>query len=68
MAKLLIGTTLALGLVLFGFSESGYDYTQAVANSERLSRVFEGKNVSNPNGFQVVLIELCYSIMSCGNE
>ncbi|CDT76717.1 hypothetical protein [Vibrio crassostreae] len=68
MTKTLIGTVLAIGLALMGFSESGDDYTQIVADNEKLAKVFEDLDVSNPNGFQVLMVQLCSAVESCGKE
>ncbi|MFZ3461445.1 hypothetical protein [Vibrio harveyi] len=68
MIKTIIGAGLAIGLALLGFSASGTDYTQVVANNERLAKVFENIDVSNPNGFQEIMIQLCIAVESCGKE
>ncbi|NOI06681.1 hypothetical protein [Vibrio anguillarum] len=66
--KTVIGSVLGISLAIFGLSETGADYTQIVADNERLVRVFEGLDVSNPNGFQELMIQLCIVFEVCGKE
>ncbi len=54
-----------IGVLLMGASTTT-DYTQVVYNSERLTNVFEGIDVSNTNMFQSLFIELCMKVKSCG--
>lgn len=68
MSKAIIGTALATGMFVFGLSESGADYTKEAANNERLVRVFDGFDVSHPNGFQELMIQLCSAVESCGKD
>ncbi len=42
------------------------DMTSFVSSSERLEKVFEGKNVSSPNNMQALLIKLCAFVDTCG--
>lgn len=64
----IIVIALAIAIVVFVLSESRDDYAQEVASNKRLVRVFDGFNVSNPNGFQELMIQLCRVVESCGKD
>lgn len=64
MLKMAVLLSLAFGLT-WALSPSS-DMTEAVNASERLSKVFSGKNVRKPNNMQALLIKLCESLDSCG--
>lgn len=57
---LMLGVGLAWSLL------PAHDMTSFVSSSERLEKVFEGKNISSPNNMQVLLIKLCAFVDSCG--
>ena len=64
MRKVLFLTVLTVG-VYWSFLPS-QDMSHFVSSSERLKRVFEGKNISSPTNMQVLLIKLCASVDTCG--
>ncbi|MCG9576681.1 hypothetical protein L1D14_10570 [Vibrio tubiashii] len=64
MKTILVLLMLAVGL-FWSFLPS-QDMSSFVSSSERLEKVFEGKNVSTPNNMQALLIKLCASVDTCG--
>jgi len=52
-------------IAFLGFTPAD-DMTEMVSGSERLSKVFERKNVSEPTNMQMLIIKLCESLESCG--
>lgn len=64
--KSVITLSLVMMLLAFGAGNTNKDYTSFVQSSPRLTKAFQDKDTANPTHFQVLLIELCFSIESCG--
>lgn len=64
LTKLALLFSLGCGLLL-GANVS-FDYTPIVNESERLSKVFAGIDVSDTNAFQAVFIIACDKVSLCG--